>query len=401
MRISCVGGGPAGLYFAILMKRQDPSHEITVFERDPAGLTYGWGVVFWDELLAQLHDGDPQSAGEIRENAFRWEDQVVHVQGKGTVRMGGHGFSTSRQRLLDILAQRAMDLDVQIHFEREIEDLSQLADSDLIVACDGVNSRLRRLHLDHFRTNVEVGRNKYIWLGTTKVFDSFTFPFVDTDAGWIWFHAYGFSGDTSTCIVECSPETWTGLGFDRLGTEEGLKLLETTFEQYLDGHQLMCRVRDPDKTPWLNYRTVTNRRWYQGNMVLMGDAAHTTHFTIGSGTRLAVEDAIGLADQLHRHGGAEPALAAYERERRAALGGPSRRARRSARWFESIPRYIELEAPQFATLLGRRRRFTRLLAKLPARTHWRLYRAGKAATAWRRLRRGTSPKPSGAEGGTR
>ena len=386
MRISCVGGGPAGLYFAILMKRQDPSHEITVFERDPAGLTYGWGVVFWDDLLAQLHDGDPESAREITEGSFRWEDQVVDVQGKGTVRMGGYGFSTSRQRLLDIFARRAMDLGVQIHFEREIEDLSQVADSDLTVACDGVNSRLRRLHADQFRTTIDVGRNKYIWLGTTKVFDSFTFPFVETDAGWIWFHAYGFSGDTSTFIVECSPETWSGLGFDTLGTEEGINLLERIFERYLEGHPLMSRVRDPDKTPWLNFWAVTNEAWHHGNLVLMGDAAHTTHFTIGSGTRLAIEDAIALADQLDRHGSLGSALDAYGTARRGAMREPRRRARRSARWFESIHRYVELEAPQFATMLARRDRFSRLLAKMPARWHWRLYHAARKATLW--LRRG-------------
>ena len=385
MRISCVGAGPAGLYFAILMKRRDPSHEITVFERDPAGLTYGWGVVFWDDLLAKLHDGDPQSAREISENSFRWKDQVVHVQGRGTAHLGGHGFSTSRQRLLDIFAKRAMDLGVQIQFEREVEGLSQLADSDLVVACDGVNSSLRRLHGNRFKTDIRVGRNKYIWMGTSKVFDSFTFPFVETDAGWIWFHAYGFSSDTSTCIVECSPETWTGLGFDRLGTDEGIKLLERTFERYLDGHPLMSRVRDPDKSPWLNFWAVTNAVWHHDNVVLMGDAAHTTHFTIGSGTSLAIEDAIGLATKLHQHEDAESALEAYAGERRAALLRPQREARHSARWFESVPRYAALEPPELATLLDHR--FSRLLAHMPPRGYLRLYRAARKFAALRRLRR--------------
>jgi 2-polyprenyl-6-methoxyphenol hydroxylase-like FAD-dependent oxidoreductase len=403
MRIGCVGAGPAGLYFAISMLRQDPTHEVAVFERDPAGLTYGWGVTLWGDLLAKLHDRDPQSALEIREGSFRWEDQVVHVQGKGTVHlMGASGFSISRRALLDILTRRAIDLGAQVQFEHALEDLSELADRDLIVACDGVNSRLRRLHADRFQAKVDVGPNKYVWLGTTRVFDTFTYAFVQTEAGWIWFYAYGFDSATSTCIVECSPTTWTGLGLDALGTDEGMALLSRAFERYLDGHPLMVQSRDPEGTPWLNFRTITNRRWHYDNVVLMGDAAHTTHFSIGSGTRLAIEDAIGLADQLHRHGGAGSALGAYERERRGALGEPSRRARRSARWFESISRYVELEAPQFAILLARRGRFTRPLAKMPARMHWRLYRAGRTASVWwRRLRAGASSKPSGAERGVR
>jgi 2-polyprenyl-6-methoxyphenol hydroxylase-like FAD-dependent oxidoreductase len=400
MRIGCVGAGPAGLYFAICMQRRDPAHEISVFERDPAGVTYGWGVTLWADLLAKLHESDPQSALEIREGCFRWEDQVVHVQGKGAAHLGGaSGFSISRRVLLDILTRRAIDLGAQVEFERGLEDLAELADHDLIVACDGVNSRLRRLHADRFQTNVDVGRNKYVWLGTTKVFDTFTYAFVETEAGWIWFYAYGFDGDTSTCIVECSPATWAGLGLDRIGADESIALLSSAFERYLDGHPLMVQAKDPEGTPWLNFRTVTNRRWHHERVVLMGDAAHTTHFSIGSGTRLAIEDAIGLADQLHRHGSAGSALDAYGTERRAALLKPRRRARRSARWFESIPRYIELEAPQFATLLARRDRFSRLLAKMPARGHWRLYRAGRKATPWRRLRRGASSKPGGAERG--
>jgi 2-polyprenyl-6-methoxyphenol hydroxylase-like FAD-dependent oxidoreductase len=383
MRITCVGGGPAGLYFAILMKRRGPDHQITVLERDPAGLTYGWGVVFWDDLLAQLRDNDPQTAREIDEHSFRWEDQVVHVEER-TVRMGGYGFSTSRQTLLDLLAQRAVELGVDVRFEHEVEDVSQLADSDLIVACDGVNSRLRQLHADRFGTSVDVGRNKYIWLGTSKVFDSFTFPFVQTDAGWIWFHAYGFNRDGSTFIVECSPETWAGLGFDRLGPDESIALLQRTFERHLDGHRLMIGGRDPERMPWLNFRTVTNRRWHHANIVLMGDAAHTTHFTIGSGTRLAIEDAIALAAKLQEHEDLQAALQAYGRQRKAALRLARSRARYSARWFESIPRYVDLEIRQFATLLIRR--FSRLLAHMPPRAYVRLYEFARRFEVLRRLR---------------
>ena len=373
-----MGGGPAGLYFAILMKLRDPDHEVEVLERDSAGLTYGWGVTLWGDLLRRLHDRDPQSAREITESSFRWQDQVVHVQGREPVHLGGAaGFSISRQRLLDILAERATGLGVQVRFQRGLEALSELRDRDLIVACDGVNSRLRRLHEGRFQTRVEVGRNKYIWLGTSKVFGTFTYAFVETPAGWIWFYAYGFDGETSTFIVECSPETWTGLGFEELGTDDSVALLERAFEQCLDGHPLMVQDKEPEGAPWLNFRTVTNRRWDHDNLVLMGDAAHTTHFSIGSGTRLAIEDAIGLAANLDQHDDARPALGAYAKERQHALARPRRRARNSARWFENIPRYIELEAQQFATLLARRDRFSWPLARLPARGHWRAYRVAR------------------------
>lgn len=399
MRIGCVGGGPAGLYFAISMKLREPGHEITVFERDRAGLTYGWGVTLWADLLAKLHETDPPSALEIGESSFRWEDQVVHVHGKGTTHLGGFsGFSISRQRLLDIFAKRALDLGAQVQFEHGIEGGPELAASDLIVASDGVNSRLRRLHGDQFRTKVDVGRNKYIWLGTSRVFDTFTYAFVETHAGWIWFYAYGFDSTTSTCIVECSPGTWAGLGLDRLATNESLALLQKTFERYLDGHPLMVQGGGADETPWLNFRTVTNRRWHSGNVVLMGDAAHTTHFSIGSGTRLAIEDAISLAAELCQREDAGSALDAYARDRQAALLRPRRRARHSARWFENIPRYIELEGPQFATLLARRDRFSGPLAHLPARPYWRVYDAARRIPLARRLRGWMS---SGAGGGRR
>jgi 2-polyprenyl-6-methoxyphenol hydroxylase-like FAD-dependent oxidoreductase len=398
MRIGCVGGGPAGLYFSILMKLRDPGHEITVIERDPAGLTYGWGVTLWDDLLEKLHDGDPESACQIAERCFRWQDQVVQVQGKGTVHLGGAaGFAISRQGLLDILAKRAIELGVQVQFERGLEHPRQLADRDLIVACDGVNSRLRRLHADRFGTSVGVGRNKYVWLGTGRVFGTFTYAFVETHAGWIWFYAYGFDDDASTCIVECSPETWAGLGLDELSTNESIALLEQTFERYLDGHPLKVQARDPAGTPWLNFRTVTNRKWGHDKMVLMGDAAHTTHFSIGSGTRLAIEDAIGLAARLHAHSDARSALDAYTKERQAALVAPRRKARHSARWFESIHRYIELEAPQFAVLLARRDRFSWPLAKLPPRGHWWLYRVAKTIPFLRRLRAGVGSRPRGVQ----
>jgi 2-polyprenyl-6-methoxyphenol hydroxylase-like FAD-dependent oxidoreductase len=385
MRIVCVGGGPAGLYFAILMKLRSSDHDITVLERSPRGSTYGWGVVYWDDLLERLHENDPLTAGEIRANSFRWVDQLVHVQGKPTASLSGHGFSISRQRLLDILIKQAVNLNVRVEFELEVEKWSQLAAADLIVACDGVNSRLRQLCTEQFKTSVVVGRNKHIWLGTTKVFDAFNFAFAETDAGWIWFHAYGFSSDGSTCIVECSPETWTGLGFDRLEADQSIRLLERTFEKHLDGHPLIAQARTQDRAPWLSFRTVHNERWHRGKVVLMGDAAHTTHFTIGSGTKLAIEDAIGLAGKLHEHGDITSAFEEYEEERQAALLLPQREARNSAQWFEDVPRYIGLEAHQFASLLHHRR--SPLLARISPRRYYQLHQVAEESAVLQKLRR--------------
>jgi 2-polyprenyl-6-methoxyphenol hydroxylase-like FAD-dependent oxidoreductase len=372
MRIACAGGGPAGLYLAILLKRRDPAHEVTVLERNPAGVTYGWGVVFWDDLLEGLAASDPESAATIAAEAFRWVDQRILVDGQPEARLAGYGFSMRRQRLLDILTRRAMELGVEVRFECEVEELASLDGYDLVVAADGVNSRLRRAHPGIFGTRVDTGRNRYMWLGTPKVFDSFTFAFVRTGAGWIWCHAYGFDAAASTFIVECSAETWAGLGFGELGLEESIARLEELFAAQLDGHRLVAQAQDPERAPWLSFRTVTNERWRHGNLVLAGDAAHTTHFTIGSGTKLAIEDAIGLAAALGDHHDLAAALAAYERDRKASLLLLQREARNSARWFESLPRYIDLGPEQFATLLHQRR--SQLLTRMSPSGYYRLRR---------------------------
>jgi 2-polyprenyl-6-methoxyphenol hydroxylase-like FAD-dependent oxidoreductase len=385
MRIACVGGGPAGLYFAILMKGRDRAHEITVFERNPPGVTYGWGVVFWDDLLEQLQASDTAAARVIRANSFRWNGQLLAIQDKEPVHVGGHGYGVGRQRLLDILVERAKELGVHVEFERDIDRPDQLPEADLIVACDGVNSRLRELGRDEYQTEVVVGPNKYVWLGTSRVFDEFTFAFERTDAGWIWCHAYGFDRQTSTFIVECSPETWTGLGFDTLSEGESIRLLEQLFKRHLQGHPL----KSQRGSPWLNFRTVTNERWRADNVVLMGDAAHTTHFTIGSGTRLALEDAISLASKLEEETSFAAALERYEKERRAALARTQSDARLSARWFESVPRYIELDPPQVFALLRERR--SPLLPRVPPRTYYRLYRVTQRNSALRKLRKWVAP----------
>jgi 2-polyprenyl-6-methoxyphenol hydroxylase-like FAD-dependent oxidoreductase len=355
MKIVCVGGGPAGLYFAISAKLRNPGHDLTVIERNRAGVTYGWGVTFSDPLLDTLYRNDPMSARRILDNPASWHNQEVSVGATKRAHLGGYGYAIGRKHLLDILVDRAMELGVHVQFEREIEDLSEFTDADLIVACDGVNSRIRRLHAQHFGTDAVVCRNKYLWLGTKKIFESFMFAFEETPAGWIWFYSYPYNAETTTFIVECSPETWTGLGFDVLRSDESLKKLEEIFAHHLDGHRLMNSMRDLGKIPWLNFIRITNTSWHHGKIVLMGDAAHTTHFSIGSGTTLAMQDAVGLADSLEAHDDLQAALAHYEQQRRADIMDLQNAAVNSTEWFENVPSYIDEPITQFAYSLWKRR----------------------------------------------
>ncbi|MET8030823.1 FAD-dependent monooxygenase [Streptomyces avermitilis] len=390
MKIACVGGGPASLYFSILMKRQDPSHDITVHERNPAGSTYGWGVTYWSGLLDKLRESDPESALVVSENSVRWSDGVAHVRGRTTVHHGDEGFGIGRRRFLDVLADRARSLGVRIEYEHEIGAEDPLPEADLVVAGDGVNSVLRGRYADHFGSETLLGRNRYIWLGTTKVFDSFTFAFVESEHGWIWCYGYGFGDGHSTCVVECSPETWTGLGLDRAGEADGLALLEKLFADVLDGHELIGRAQTDGAAQWLNFRTLTNRTWHRDNLVLIGDAAHTTHYSIGAGTTLALEDAIALAGALGAHGDLPGALAAYERERKSALLHIQSAARHSAQWYENLPRYIRLPPPQMFALLGQRH--SPLLPYVPPQLYYRIDRAAGQLEALRRLKRWLGPR---------
>jgi 2-polyprenyl-6-methoxyphenol hydroxylase-like FAD-dependent oxidoreductase len=390
MRIACVGGGPAGLYFALLMKLRDPGHDITIFERNTVDSNQGWGVTFGRELLEELHRSDPKSAQEIDQAAFRQFDQVVDIHGKQVLHPGGGGYGITRQHLLDILADRARGLGVHVEFDQEVMTSSQLSEMDLIVACDGVNSRIR-LEAGGFQTDVRLGSNKYIWLGTNKVFESFTYAFVRTDSGWIWAYGYGIGAGLSTFIVECSSETWVGLGFDALSPQDSLSLLEKLFERLLNGHPLLGQIHRSASAGWLNFCTVTNRRWYDGNIVVAGDAAHTTHFTIGSGTTLAIEDAIALVGNLQQHHGKrELALESYERQRKAALLRPQSDARFSARWFENISRYADLKPDEFSALLHGRR--SPLLPHLPPHLYYQLHQATEEVAVLGRLRRRAGPK---------
>jgi len=389
LRIACVGGGPAGLYFGLLMKQGEPRHNVTILERSAFGATRGWGVVFWGDLLEKLYSADPESAREIERASFPWDTHVVDVHGEQVAFTADRGYGIRRQRLLDILTRRALSSGVHIEYQHEVTDPSSLSDFDLIAACDGVNSRIRQ-ETKGFRTDVQLGRNKYIWLGTDKVFKSFTHLFVPTDSGWIWAGANGIDPRTSTFVVECSAETWAGLGFDTMPLSDCLDVLEKIFGRHLDGHQLTGQTAGENSAQWLNFRTVTNERWYDGKTVLVGDAAHTTHFTIGSGTKLAVEDAIALAGNLQRHAELGLALKSYERQRQTALLKPQADARFSAQWFEDLPRYIDLKPYQFGALL--RERKTPLLPRLSPRFYYLLSHTAQEIPGLRELLRKAEPR---------
>jgi anthraniloyl-CoA monooxygenase len=360
MRMRCVGGGPAGLLFAILAR--SVGHEVTVYEQAQPAESFGWGVVFWDGLLRQLDAHDPGTGRLVREHAYTWTDQVVVVDGHDPVRIPSFGYSMRRRLLLELLRSRATDVGVHIETGRVIDADAVARGADLVIASDGVNSTLRRQQ-PRFGTRVTRLRNKYIWLGTDQEFTSFTFPFVSTNAGWVWGHAYGFDEEASTFVVEMAPETWTGLGFDRMGPEATMTKLEHLFAASLEGHRLRPQAGTRDRTPWNEFVVVRNRRWHVGNLVLMGDAAHTTHFTIGSGTRLAMEDAITLSRALATEAPQQVALEAYETTRQRQLRNVQREAMRSAHWYEQVPRYIGTPDIDFARMMDDRR--SPVMARLP------------------------------------
>jgi anthraniloyl-CoA monooxygenase len=387
----CIGAGPAGQYFSILTKLRDPAGEVTVVERNPGGVTYGFGVTFSADVLDCLYSNDPVSAARIEDSPASWNDQLVQVCDRPGAHLGGYGFALGRQRMLDILTERALELGVKIEFERTVTDLSEFSDADLIVACDGANSRVRQSHARHFRTTVHAGRNKYVWLGTDKAFDEFVYGFEQTGAGWIWFYAYPFDAHMTTFIVECTPETWTGLGFDRLGPDGCRAALESIFARHLDGHSLITQSGTMCHSPWLNFTWITNESWHHDNVVLMGDAAHTTHYSIGSGTKLAIEDAVALNQQLGRHPDLATALCAYERERSVQVGASQRAARASAAWFENLERHLHPDPVRFAYSLRTRSRPT---TEAPGGVPWFLHCATQLS-AGRRARRWVSMARSG------
>jgi anthraniloyl-CoA monooxygenase len=360
MRAVCLGGGPAGLYFAISLKRRDPAADVTVIERNKSDDTFGWGVVLSDETLDNLEKNDPDSAALIRNDFVYWDDIAVHYRGQ-VVKSGGHGFcGIGRKRLLNILQDRARALGVRLEFETEAKPASEYAGYDIIVGADGVNSRVRAAHADVFKPDIDVRACKYIWLGTSQKFDdAFTFIFEETERGWIWVHAYQFDDNTATFIVECSEETWRRFGFDTMSTDAAIAMCESVFRRYLDGHKLMSNARHLRGSAWLNFNRVLCERWSCKNIVLLGDAAATAHFSVGSGSKLALESAIALADYLQTEPTMEQAFRRYEDERRLEVLRLQSAARNSTEWFEDVERYFALDPVQFSySLLTRSQRIS-------------------------------------------
>ena len=345
MKIDVVGGGPAGLYFSLLMMRRDPSHRITVFERDAPDDTFGWGIVFSDRTLAFLREHDERSWSAVTASSQTWDNVDVVHRGE-TVSIHGNGFSgIARLAFLGILQRRCRELGVDLRFRTAITEPTELSDGDVVLGADGANSLVRRQHADFFQPSVEVRQNRYVWLGTPRLFHGLVMIFRRNDHGLFIAHAYKFSPTMSTFIVECAPETWLRAGFDRLNDLDTCRYLGRVFRDDLDGEPLLSN----NFVKWLNFPLVRNRRWHHGHTVLAGDAAHTAHFSIGSGTKLALEDAIALADALSRPGRAIPeSLAAYEAARKPAVDAFQAAALRSLEWLERVDPHLGLEPVPFA-----------------------------------------------------
>ncbi|MFI5530968.1 bifunctional salicylyl-CoA 5-hydroxylase/oxidoreductase [Kitasatospora sp. NPDC051853] len=364
MRIAIAGGGPGGLYFAALMKRLDPAHEITVWERNAPDDTFGFGVVFSDETLSGIDNADEVVHAAMESRFARWTDVDIEFDGHRFT-VGGQGFAAmSRQDLLGILQRRAAELGVTVHYRTAVPDVDGLrASYDLVVAADGLNSAIRTKYADVFRPTLDRRRNKYIWLGTDLVFEAFQFFVKQTEWGTVQIHGYPYSDSGSTFIVEMHEEVWRRAGFDQAdgrelppgaSDEDAVERIRELFAEELGGHRVLT-----NNSRWLNFTTVRNERWSDGNVVLLGDAAHTAHFSIGSGTKLAMEDALALAACLHEHPTVDGALTAYQAERKPVVESTQRAAQASLEWFENIGMYAEQAPAQFAfNLLTRSRRIT-------------------------------------------
>jgi anthraniloyl-CoA monooxygenase len=326
-RIVCMGGGPAGLYSAILLRKAFPGARVEVFERNRPDDTFGWGVVFSDATMAGFREADAETHAGIVSRFHHWDDIDVHWKGQ-VVRTGGHGFcGIKRTALLGVLQERAARLGVGLSFEQELDDDARFADADLVVVAEGVNSKTRQRHQAVFRPDVDVRRCRFIWLGTEQKFPAFTFAFEKTEHGWFQIHAYQFSGELSTVIVETREETWRAHGLDRVDAARSIDFCERLFAKPLGGARLLSNAGHQRGSAWLNFHRVVCRSWRHGNRVLVGDAAHTAHFSIGSGTKLAMEDAISLTRHVAGGGDVPGAMAAYQAER--GLEALSSRARRA------------------------------------------------------------------------
>jgi anthraniloyl-CoA monooxygenase len=350
LRIVCLGGGPAGLYFSILAKKANPAWEITVVERNRPSDTFGWGVVFSDKTMGGFKEADPETHAEITRAFRHWDDIEVHFKGR-MLTSGGHGFcGIARLTLLRILQQRAADLGVQLQFQTEVADPdAYAAEYDLVIAADGVASVTRQKHQGVFRPNIDVRPNRFIWLGSRRKLDAFTFDFRKTEWGWFNLHAYRFDDEMSTFIVETPEATWRGAGIDKMDVTASIALCESLFADRLDGNALISNSKHlRGSAAWLRFNRVLCEKWYHRNIVLIGDAAHTAHFSIGSGTKLAMEDAIALARVLGSHeGDITTRLESYQAERELEALKLQSAARNRMEWFEQVERYVHLEPEQF------------------------------------------------------
>ena len=392
MKVAVIGGGPAGLYFSLLLKQSRPDADITVLERNRPDDTFGWGVVFSDQTLENFRAADPVSFERITASFAHWDDIDVHVRGR-VIRSSGHGFAgIARKKLLNILHGRCADLGVPVRFETNVTseaDLPRLGlgDAAVIVAADGINSAIRARHAAHFQPDLDRRKARFIWLGTTFPFDAFTFYFVENEHGVFQAHCYRFDQHTSTFIVECDEDSWRAAGFDDLDLDETVAACEQLFARWLKGHRLMTNARHMDE-PWAQFVRVRNATWFHKNIVLIGDAAHSAHFSIGSGTKLAMEDAIALARVLSTDRALPDAFATYQTERMTEALRLQNAARNSTEWFENVKRYIRMEPEQFTySLLTRSQRVSHENLRLRDATylagveHWFAARTGSDAVA--------------------
>ncbi|MEP6824712.1 MAG: bifunctional salicylyl-CoA 5-hydroxylase/oxidoreductase [Ramlibacter sp.] len=369
MNIVCIGGGPSGLYFALLMKKQNPAHDITVVERNKPYDTFGWGVVFSDQTLGNLQAADPQTAEEILGAFNHWDDIEVNIRGHKMV-SGGHGFcGIGRKRLLNILQSRCEALGVKLVFETDVQGDEQYPDADLIIASDGLNSRVRAKYASSYQPDIDLRQCRFVWLGTHRKFDAFTFAFEETPHGWFQAHAYQFDSDTSTFIIEAPEEVWRKAGLEDMEKEACIAWCERLFASTLEGHKLMSNAAHlRGSAQWIRFPRVVCNAWVHRNggigtgtpVVLMGDAAHTAHFSIGSGTKLALEDAIELARCIGKTpGDLAQALQVYQAVRSVEVLKIQNAARNSTEWFENVDRYVNLPPAQFAySLLTRSQRIS-------------------------------------------
>ena len=344
MKINIIGGGPAGLYFAILMKKASASHQIKIYERNGPDDTFGWGVVFSGKTLANLRAADAESHAEITKQFEAWDNvDVVHRNAK--ISIHGNSFSgIARLQLLKILQRRAEELGVEIEFRSEIQDVESLRnDCDLLLAADGVNSTVRLRYAEQFLPELDVRTNRYIWYGTNQLFHGLTLTFRENEAGVFAAHSYKFNSSTSTFIVECDPSTWERAGFLQLSDEQAREYLGQVFALDLNGHQLLS-----NNSKWINFLLVKNKNWFFENVVLIGDALHTAHFSIGSGTKLAMEDAIALAEAFQQSSSVNEALMSFTSKRRPVIQDYQAAAFESMIWFENAAKYMGLSPVELA-----------------------------------------------------